>query len=119
MGISGISIDNVSIVDDHMTDCIINRIADQIVDRMNVKKENPCLKVKNVERRKNKMRGSRENSILEGNGAEANCDNLKEDEDAVASRGRKAKYCEEKCQWEDWESHKEYCLVRMNQIAFK
>jgi len=137
--ISGISIDKVSIVDDHVTDCIINRIADQIADRLNVKKENPCPKVRSVDRRKNKMRGSRENSILEGNGAEANCDNLKEDEDAVASRVRKpkycwncvnisnftcsgcrkAKYCEEKCQWEDWESHKEYCLVRMNQIAFK
>jgi len=32
---------------------------------------------------------------------------------------RKAKYCGEKCQWEDWDSHKEYCLVKMNKIAFK
>ena len=126
--INGISIDKVSIVDDHVTDCINKSIADQIVERLNVKKENPCPKVKNVKRRKNKTRGSRENSILEGNGAEANCDNLKEDEDAVASRVRKpkycwncvnisnftcsgcrkAKYCEEKCQWEDWESQRNW-----------
>jgi len=32
---------------------------------------------------------------------------------------RKARYCEESCQWEDWGSHKEYCLVKMNKIAFK
>jgi len=137
--IGGISISKVSIVDDHVTDCINKRIADQIVDRLNVEQENPCPKVKDGKRRKKKTRESRENINLGGNGAEANCDDLKEDEDAVASRVRKpkycwncvnisnytcsgcrkAKYCEEKCQWEDWESHKEYCLVRMNQIAFK
>jgi len=32
---------------------------------------------------------------------------------------RKARYCESSCQWDDWDSHKVYCLVRMNKIAFK
>jgi len=32
---------------------------------------------------------------------------------------RKARYCESGCQWDDWDSHKEYCLVRMNKIACK
>jgi len=32
---------------------------------------------------------------------------------------RKARYCESSCQWEDWASHKEYCLVQMNKFAFK
>ena len=32
---------------------------------------------------------------------------------------RKARYCESSCQWEDWASHKDYCLVKMNKIAFK
>jgi len=32
---------------------------------------------------------------------------------------RKARYCGEKCQGEDWEMHKEYCHVKMNKRAFK
>jgi len=32
---------------------------------------------------------------------------------------RKARYCESSCQWEDWASHKDYCLVQMNKFAFK
>ena len=32
---------------------------------------------------------------------------------------RKARYCGEECQWDDWEGHKVYCLVKMNKIAFK
>jgi len=32
---------------------------------------------------------------------------------------RKARYCGEKCQGEDWEMHKEYCLAKMNKRAFK
>jgi len=32
---------------------------------------------------------------------------------------RKARYCEESCQGKDWGSHKEYCLVKMNKIAFR
>merc|ERR1712240_509772 len=32
---------------------------------------------------------------------------------------RKARYCEESCQWKDWGGHKEYCLVKMNKIAFR
>ena len=32
---------------------------------------------------------------------------------------RKARYCGERCQEEDWEKHKEYCLAKMNRIAFK
>ena len=45
-----------------------------------------------------------------------NCENISK---YTCTGCRKAKYCEEKCQWEDWKSHSEYCLVRMNQIAFK
>jgi len=123
-------------VDDHIADCIVNRLADQILDRLDFDKE------KTVKRRARKTRGSCENNNLERNGAEANNENLEEDKDkkdVVGSRVRKlkycwncenisrytcsgcrkARYCKEKCQGEDWESHKEYCLVRMNQIAFK
>merc|ERR1719312_1044171 len=32
---------------------------------------------------------------------------------------RKARYCGERCQEEDWEKHKEYCLAKMNRIAFR
>jgi len=32
---------------------------------------------------------------------------------------RKARYCESSCQLEDWASHKDYCLVKMNKFAFK
>jgi len=40
-----------------------------------------------------------------------NCQNIGQ---YLCSGCRKARYCEEKCQWEDWDSHKEYCLVQMN-----
>merc|ERR1719430_210584 len=32
---------------------------------------------------------------------------------------RKARYCSEECQLENWAGHKEYCLAKMNRIAFK
>jgi len=32
---------------------------------------------------------------------------------------RKARYCSEECQLENWDGHKEYCLAKMNRIAFK
>ena len=32
---------------------------------------------------------------------------------------RKARYCSEECQLENWPGHKGYCLVKMNRIAFK
>jgi len=32
---------------------------------------------------------------------------------------RKARYCGEKCQGDDWDMHKEYCHAKMNKRAFK
>jgi len=32
---------------------------------------------------------------------------------------RKARYCSEECQLENWSGHKGYCLAKMNRIAFK
>ena len=32
---------------------------------------------------------------------------------------RKARYCSEECQLENWPGHKGYCLVKMNKIAFR
>jgi len=45
-----------------------------------------------------------------------NCSNLGK---YTCTGCRKARYCGEDCQWEDWEGHKVYCLVKMNKIAFK
>jgi len=32
---------------------------------------------------------------------------------------RKARFCSEECQLENWSGHKEYCVAKMNRIAFK
>ena len=32
---------------------------------------------------------------------------------------RKARYCSEECQLDNWPGHKGYCLIKMNKIAFK
>ena len=32
---------------------------------------------------------------------------------------RRVRYCDDKCQEEDWDKHKGYCLVKMNRRAFK
>jgi len=111
------------------------RIADKIAHLMKSKKEKPCPKLENYKKRV----VSHENDNLEGNECKEKNNNHEDETDTVVSRVkklkycwnceniskytcsgcRKARYCEEKCQWDDWESHKEYCLVRMNQIAFK
>jgi len=135
--ISGAS--EVNIVDDSIVDCMNNRVPNQIVDLLNPEQEKPCPNVKNFKMRKNKMRVSHEDNLEGDECNDEKNNNPEEETEAVVSRVRKlkycwncvnisrytccgcrkAKYCGEKCQWDDWESHKEYCLVRMNQIAFK
>merc|ERR1711936_1315543 len=120
--------------------CERERIAGKLTHLLNSEKEKTCPKSKNSKMRKiKKVVASHENNNLEGDQCKEKNINLEEETDAAASRVRKlkycwnceniskytcsgcrkARYCEEKCQWDDWESHKEYCLVRMNQIAFK
>jgi len=115
-------------------------IADKLAHLLNSEKEKPCPKSKNSKMRQSKkIVASHENNNLEGDQCKEKNDKLEEETDAAASRVRKlkycwnceniskytcsgcrkARYCEENCQWDDWESHKAYCLVRMNQIAFK
>jgi len=117
-----------------------DRIAGKLAHLLNLEKEKSCPKSKNSKMRKRKkVVASHENNNLEGGQCKEKNNNLEEETDAAVSRVRKlkycwnceniskytcsgcrkARYCEEKCQWDDWESHKEYCLVRMNQIAFK
>jgi len=130
----------VNIVDDDVVDCVNNRVPNQNVDLLNSQQDKPCPKVKNFKMRKSKKRVSQSQGVdLEGDQCKDKNNNPKEQTEAAVSRVRKlkycwncvniskytcsgcrkARYCEEKCQWDDWESHKVYCLVRMNQIAFK
>jgi len=117
-----------------------DRIAGKLAHLLNLEKEKTCPKSKNSKMRKSKkVVASHENNNLEGGQCKEKNNNLEEETDAAVSRVRKlkycwnceniskytcsgcrkARYCEEKCQWDDWKSHKEYCLVRMNQIAFQ
>jgi len=130
------------ILDDALTQAKFDRerITDELAHLLNSEEENPCPKSKNSKMRKSKkMVASHENYNLEGDQCKEKNNNLEEETDAAVSRVRKlkycwnceniskytcsgcrkARYCEEKCQWDDWKSHKEYCLVRMNQIAFQ
>jgi len=130
------------ILKDALTQAKFDRecIDDKLAHLLNSEKEIPCPKSKNSKiRQSKKIVASHENKKLEGDQCREKNNNLEEETDAAVSRVRKlkycwnceniskytcsgcrkARYCEEKCQWDDWESHKEYCLVRMNQIAFK